>query len=116
MARTSTALTERVGVQEVNLIFTKRLKWFFREQTISDFGVDAEVEIVDEEGEPTGQLIALQVKSGTSFFQHKDAEGYTFYGEPRHLDEPPRDCRRPQLLRGRVYYEQDDEQVCTGGS
>lgn len=30
--------------------------------------------------------------------------------------EPPRDCRRPQLLRGRVYDEQDDEQVCTGGS
>ncbi|MGE7154234.1 toll/interleukin-1 receptor domain-containing protein [Methylorubrum rhodesianum] len=30
--------------------------------------------------------------------------------------EPPRDCRRPQLLRGRVYDEQDDEQVCTRGS
>ena len=29
-------------------------------------------------------------------------------------NEPPRDCRRPQLLRGRVL-EQDDEQVCTGG-
>ncbi len=27
--------------------------------------------------------------------------------------EPPRDCRRPELLRGRVYDEQDDEQVCT---
>ena len=25
--------------------------------------------------------------------------------------EPPRDCRRPQLLRGRVHDEQDDEQV-----
>jgi predicted HTH transcriptional regulator len=25
--------------------------------------------------------------------------------------EPPRDCRRPQLLRGRGCYEQDNEQV-----
>ncbi|WP_342585956.1 hypothetical protein [Zhengella mangrovi] len=29
--------------------------------------------------------------------------------------EPPRDCRRPQLLRGRVY-EQDNEQVFPRGS
>ncbi|MGH6807569.1 MAG: DUF6538 domain-containing protein [Ensifer adhaerens] len=27
--------------------------------------------------------------------------------------EPPRDCRRPQLLRGRAYDEQDNQQVCT---
>jgi hypothetical protein len=27
------------------------------------------------------------------------------------LNEPPRDCRRPQLLRGRGHDEQDDEQV-----
>ena len=35
---------------------------------------------------------------------------------PPHATEPPRDCRRPQLLRGRGYYEQDNEQVFTGGS
>ncbi|MBC9207112.1 DUF4365 domain-containing protein [Roseomonas aerophila] len=86
MVHSSTALTERVGVQEVGLIFTKRLKWFFREQAVSDFGVDAEVEIADAKAVPTGQLIALQIKSGTSFFQHKNADGYTFYGEPRHLE------------------------------
>src|SRR5690606_7888182 len=30
--------------------------------------------------------------------------------------EPPRDCRRPQLLRGRVFYEQYDEHVFTRGA
>jgi K+ transporter len=27
--------------------------------------------------------------------------------------EPHRDCRRPQLLRRRAYYEQDNEQIFT---
>ncbi len=27
--------------------------------------------------------------------------------------EPPRDCRRPQLLSRRAYYEQDNEQIFT---
>jgi peptidoglycan/LPS O-acetylase OafA/YrhL len=30
--------------------------------------------------------------------------------------EPARNCQGPQLLRGRVYDEQHDERVCTGGS
>jgi transposase-like protein len=36
--------------------------------------------------------------------------------EVRRHTEPPRDCRRPQLLRGRACYEQDNEQVFTGGT
>lgn len=86
MSTPKTALTERMGVHEVGTIFTKRLGWYFREQSVSDFGVDAEVEIADSQGKPTGQLIALQIKTGKSFFKNKNADGFTYYGEPRHLE------------------------------
>ncbi|MES0150230.1 DUF4365 domain-containing protein [Mesorhizobium sp. M0012] len=78
------ALTEREGVIACDNIFTKELRWLFREQKVLDFGVDAEVEIVEDET-PTGKLIALQIKSGTWFFRRETREGYVFHGEMRHL-------------------------------
>ena len=61
-----TALTERAGVAAAQVAFTK-MGWFFREQTVSDFGIDAQVEI-EECDKPVGRLIALQIKSGQSYF------------------------------------------------
>ncbi|MBZ9959015.1 DUF4365 domain-containing protein [Mesorhizobium sp. BR1-1-14] len=78
------ALTEREGVIAADAIFTKQFRWLFREQKVLDFGVDAEVEITEDDM-PTGKLIALQIKSGTSFFKREIKEGYVFYGEMRHL-------------------------------
>lgn len=86
MSAYSTALTERIGVHEVGQLFAKELGWYFREQPVSDFGIDAEVEIADRDGKPTGKLIALQIKSGVSFFRHKSQGFYTFYGENKHLE------------------------------
>jgi hypothetical protein len=45
-------------------------EWIFREQPISDFGVDAEIEICDA-GVPLGQLIKLQIKAGSSWFRSR---------------------------------------------
>ncbi|PBC21279.1 MULTISPECIES: DUF4365 domain-containing protein [unclassified Mesorhizobium] len=78
------ALKEREGVIAADTIFTKQFRWLFREQKVLDFGVDAEVEITEDDM-PTGKLIALQIKSGTSFFKREIKEGYVFYGEMRHL-------------------------------
>ena len=56
------------------------MKWLFRRQLESDFGIDAQVEVVDEEGKPTGQLVALQIKSGPSYFK-KRGDDYVFRGK-----------------------------------
>ncbi len=52
---------------------------------ISDYGIDAQVEIWEEE-KFTGKLIALQIKSGASYFKKKKGDDYVFTGEFKHLD------------------------------
>jgi hypothetical protein len=76
--------TERKGVNAVESIFLNEFDWLFREQPVSDHGIDAQVEVI-EFGKPTGKLIALQIKTGQSYFR-KRGENYVFYGEQRHLD------------------------------
>lgn len=76
--------TERVGINAVEAIFLNDFDWIFREQPVSDFGIDAQVEIVEHD-EPTGKLIGLQIKTGASYFR-KRGDDYVFYGELRHLD------------------------------
>ena len=63
--------TERLGVIKTDEIVTKNLGWIFREQTISDVGIDAIIEQVDN-GYPTGKLIAVQIKSGKGNFHLSD--------------------------------------------
>jgi len=66
----SNSRTGRLGVASVQLKFEK-MRWIFREQPIEDYGIDAHVEIV-ENGIATGELIALQIKSGSSWFKEKN--------------------------------------------
>jgi hypothetical protein len=76
--------TGRIGVAAIQLIF-QRLGWIFREQTIEDYGIDAHVEIVDN-SIATGELIAVQIKSGDSYFKEKTNEGIVFRGNIEHLE------------------------------
>ncbi|MCJ8145358.1 DUF4365 domain-containing protein [Acinetobacter sp. A3.8] len=75
------SITERTAIYTVANYFTQ-LGWIFREQANSDFGIDALVEVA-KNGRPTGQLIALQIKGGSSNFR-KTKTGLTFYFEERH--------------------------------
>ena len=80
----SSDLTGRIGVVAVQKIFLEQFSWSFREQSVSDYGIDAQVEVV-EEGYPTGKLFALQIKSGPSYFSRKKGDNYIYRGTPRHL-------------------------------
>ncbi len=82
---------ERIGVNSVAKIFTEKLKWIFREQPINDFGIDAFVEITRgnlnlKDYTPTGELIAVQIKSGKSFFREEKGDHFVFRGSKKHLE------------------------------
>ncbi|PPU08130.1 DUF4365 domain-containing protein [Xanthomonas arboricola] len=81
MARYAT--TERVGINAVEAVVVRDFNWIWREQTISDMGIDAQIELV--ESEPTGRLVAVQVKCGLSNFREKDGCLW-YYGSLVHLD------------------------------
>ncbi len=76
---------ERIGIHRVALIFLEQYGWIEREQPISDFGIDMHLEIVDD-GTPTGQIFALQIKSGESYFSESTSENYIYRGTNKHLD------------------------------
>ena len=57
----------------------------FREQPISDFGIDAQFEL-KVAGKSTGRLIAAQVKAGTSQFDKETEDGFWHYLSDRHRD------------------------------
>lgn len=80
----STDQTDRAGIHAVGAIFTK-LGWAFREQPTSDYGIDAQAEKINPNGKAGGKLIALQIKTGASYFI-KRGNGYVFYGEERHRE------------------------------
>lgn len=80
----ATDQTDRTGIHAVGAIFTK-LNWAFREQSTSDFGIDAQAEKLNPDGKAGGKLIALQIKTGASYFRNR-GEDYVFYGDERHRE------------------------------
>lgn len=76
--RNEAAKQDRVGVAAVQQIVTSELEWIFREQPTDDYGIDAQFEVV-EGNMPTGRLVAVQIKSGESYFQNEDTTGWWFW-------------------------------------
>lgn len=75
---------ERQGVNAVERIILD-YHWIFREHPTSDFGIDAEIEIC-EDGIPSGRLVKVQIKAGTSWFRERDSYGIVFRDSPEHFE------------------------------
>lgn len=67
---------ERIGVGHCMEV-AEQNKWMFREQPVDDVGIDAYMEVTDNIGKMR-QLLALQIKSGESYFAEKNGE-YVIY-------------------------------------
>lgn len=63
----ASAKQDRKGVAATQQIVTTELESIFRERPTDDYGIDAQIEIV-ETGTATGRLLAVQIKSGLSYF------------------------------------------------
>lgn len=74
--------TERAGVIAVATEIN-RLGLIWRETPLTDVGIDGQIEFVNDAGQATGQLLAVQVKSGASYFDDKGAY-WRFYPDPKH--------------------------------
>jgi len=73
------------GLWAVASKFTDELRWIFRPQPHRDLGIDGIVEVV-EEGVSHGELLALQVKSGDSWFREETSEGVIFRFDEDHYN------------------------------
>jgi hypothetical protein len=71
------AKQDRKGVAAVQHIVATDLEWIFREQTTDDYGIDAQVEVVDRQV-ATGRLLAAQIKSGSSYFESVHRDGWWY--------------------------------------
>lgn len=76
---------EDEGVYAIGLIVAKELAWIFRDQPKADMGIDAHVEVCENRN-PLGKLIALQIKSGESWFREETSDGYIYRGSLDHLE------------------------------
>ncbi|KRC42721.1 DUF4365 domain-containing protein [Oerskovia sp. Root22] len=81
----ASAVQDRKGIATVQQIVTSDIGWVFREQTTDDFGIDAHLEVVENET-ATGRLIAAQIKSGPSYFKKPHDDGWWFRLDPDDLE------------------------------
>jgi hypothetical protein len=85
--RTQANATAEIGVGIVAAIVRERLGWEFRKTPQeSDFGVDGYIDIVTPDGYVTGKSLAVQIKTGPSYFAEQTPTGWRYRGDLKHIN------------------------------
>ena len=84
MRRKPSAKVASAGVTHTQMAIEDDLGWLFRLQPTEDYGIDAQVEIVDGQ-DVSGKLLALQIKGGTSWFKEPGVNGWWFRPDVEHV-------------------------------
>ncbi len=85
--RSKSRATEKLGLKIVENIVEYEHKWICRKVPLDDdYGIDAYIDILEDDKYLTGKSIAIQVKAGPSYFKNENSIGWTFYGELKHLN------------------------------
>jgi hypothetical protein len=79
-----TGRTERRGIGIATETF-ESLGFAFREQSESDYGIDAHAELIQSE-QATGQILGIQLKSGQSYLSKKNENGFIFQTDEKHVN------------------------------
>lgn len=74
---------ERLGINALQN-YAANNSQIWRETSTGDVGIDGNLEFVNSDGFATGKVIAVQVKSGPSYFKHESTNGWKFYPEEKH--------------------------------
>lgn len=74
---------ERLGIAALQTYAARRHQ-IWRETGSGDVGIDGNLEFVDPDGYATGRIVAVQVKSGQSYFSNKLDHGWKFYPQEKH--------------------------------
>lgn len=75
------------GINAVSRIVNDEWGWIFRRNHDEiDFGIDAYIDRVDDDGNVTGQCLAAQIKTGASYFRQSTNRSIIYYGEKKHLN------------------------------
>lgn len=75
--------TERKGIAAIQ-VRVAELEQIWRETSTGDFGIDGHIEFIDENSEPTGLMVGVQVKSGQSYFAGETADTVSYAANEKH--------------------------------
>ena len=79
--------TGSAGVTIVQRLVESKLKWRFRRNhQEDDFGIDGYIDVVSDSGQVVGKMLAVQIKTGSTYLDTSHSKQLLFKGDLKHLN------------------------------